>query len=192
MPTQVTRRNFRQYDHDDGLPGLIVPGYGTFLASSGTVAVTANQAYFGRFRPSRPMTIVNIKFALGAVAASSNDACDVGIYDATGTKIVTAGATLAKLNQTFNTLQTIAITSTTLAAGTTYYGALSVGAVGGTPAQLIMTNPGAGTTGPMGTWAGTTIGLRLAGVVAASHPLPTGPVTLTSSPVVPVMFLSEV
>jgi hypothetical protein len=137
------------------------------------------------------MTIVAIKFAV-IVAATGNDACDVGIYDAAGTKIVTAGATTGKLNAASNSIQSVTIASTTLQANTTYYAAFSQGAIVTAVANLVMTNPGGGSGGPVGDWPGTTIGTRLAGVVAASHPLPTGPVTLTTNPQVPVLYLSEV
>jgi hypothetical protein len=87
-----------------------------------------------RFVPKRDMTIVTIAFAT-SVAAGSNDACDVGILDSSGTKIVSSGATTGKLNATAG-VQSIGISSTPLKAGTVYYAAFAYGAIGSTAAQL--------------------------------------------------------
>lgn len=158
---------------DYGLAGVIAPM--AFGMGASNPNLVANRAYFARFVPSFTFSATKIAFGV-QTAASTNDACDVGIYDSTVTKIVTAGATTGKLNATG--LQTVTIAATTLTAGTVYYAAVSCGTLGGTAAQLAMTSHGVANTGD---FFGTTAGTQLCGFAATSHPLPVGPVALSTA-----------
>lgn len=187
MPVELTRRNFRQYDRDDGQSGILAPNDPGVSAGSLT-AVTTN-AYFSRFVPSRSMTIVNIAFAV-TTAASVDDPCDVGIYTVSGanlTRVVSAGATSGKLNA--GGRQSIAITATTLAAGTVYYAGISFGTIGGTAAVVGGANLG-------GSAQNTLLGTALPSIVgvakAASHPLPASVVSPAVTTISARLALMEV
>jgi hypothetical protein len=123
-----------QYDRDLGFSGLMAPSNLGWNFNS--LAAVANRAYVMRFVPSRAMTIAVLAFCL-SVAASQDDPCDVGIYDANWSRLVSAGATTGKLNSLATSIKAIAITSTALAANTVYYAALAFGPIGGTAASII-------------------------------------------------------
>jgi hypothetical protein len=177
--------SLRPLDRDNGQPGLIAPGY-SVLGFNAVQALTAGRATVARFVPSRPMTINLIAFVV-TTAAGADDACDVGIYDASYSRIVSAGATTGKLNSTG--VKTITISPTTLVAGTVYYAAFSVVTpFGGTAASLVMTTT---SSGSMFDLFGTTAGLREVTFQSAAHPLAA---TFTSGgnvSAVPILALRE-
>jgi hypothetical protein len=120
-----------QYDKDDGLPGLLIP---TSRLFSGTgITPPANRAYVARFVPSRAMSITLAALAVN-VAATANDACDIGVYDANGNRLVSTGSTTGLLNVA--ALNTVAL-AIALAARAVYYAAFAYGAIGGTAATII-------------------------------------------------------
>lgn len=174
-------------DRTRGLPGLIVPEH--WSAVSTQVLATANRAYYVRFVPSRDMVITKIGFVT-TVAATNNDACDVGLFTAALAKITTAGATSGKLNATAGP-QAITITTTTLTAGTVYYAAFSVGTIGGTGATLVaVPNP---TACLFHEAFGATAPNLLHGRMETAHPLP-DPLTYAGGVVVggtPMLFIRE-
>ncbi len=116
-----------------------------------------------RFIPRRDMTIVKLGFVT-TIAATNNDTVDVGLFDSTGAKIVTSGATSGKANATAGA-QTVSISSTQLTAGTVYYAALQYGAVGGTAATFQTISGGAAGTPQM---FGVTAGVLEAAVGTGS------------------------
>jgi hypothetical protein len=179
----ITGRGAMDYDRDNGQAGMYAP---PTTAPQVASALTASRASFARFVPSRSMTIARLAF-LVTTAAGADDACDVGIYDSTGTRIVSSGATLGKLNSTG--VKTVDIAPTTLAAGSVYYAAFSVGTFGGTAPSVILSNFA---NSQMTTLFGTASGVRETGLVAASHPLPVGPVTMDFAGAVPLMAVREV
>lgn len=169
----------RRYDKDNGQQGILAPsahGWAYMVQN-----LTANRAYFSRFTPSRDMTIVSFGFAV-STASSTDDACDIGLYDATGTKIITAGATTGKLNSTG--VKSIALAAS-LYAGLVYYAGFSCGTIGGTTPQLVMANWIAAQGGQL---FGATLGVADAWSQNTAHPLPTNmssaTVGITSTPVV--------
>jgi hypothetical protein len=172
---------FPFYDRDLGLPGAIAP-----MPVLGAAASTqsANQARFGRFIPSRDMTIALIALVV-STAAIANDACDVGIYDAAGNRLVSAGATTGKLNALG--VQTLAITPTALTKNTVYYAGFSYGTAGGAAAALQCANFG----GSGHALFGGAIPKLLAGFLSTSHPLPTTISGLSVLTNVPIMALRE-
>ncbi len=132
MLPHVQRNQLRQYDRDNGQAGLIVPSQAPLTSAT---ALTASRAHVARFVPSRPMSITKIGFVV-STAAGSDDACDVGLYDAAWARLVSAGATSAKMNVLG--FQTVSFTATLLQAGVVYYAAFSLGAVGSSAASLIL------------------------------------------------------
>ena len=169
---------------NDGQAGMYAPGApGWTNAGFGP---SANTAYFLRVVPSRQMTITSIAYGV-TVAATVDDACDVGIYDATLTRLVSAGAAAGRMNSTG--IKNIAITATTLAAGSAYYAAYSYGAIGGVVGQVSGGNYGALEKVQL---FGATAGLIEACNKGSSHPLPAGPVASpAASSLVPVLALRE-
>src|SRR5215471_2156022 len=122
------------YDSTGGQPGMYC--WDAHMSAAGTALLVATRGYYTRFRATRNMTIGSIAFAVTS-AATADDACDVGIYDAYMNRLASAGATTGRLNSTG--AKTIPVAATPLTAGVIYYAAFSVGAVGGTAAQLQMT-----------------------------------------------------
>lgn len=109
-----------QVDRDNGQPGMIAPG--TPLSTLSTVALTSGRACLARFVPSRTMYITKLAFRV-QTASGTDDPCDVGIYDASGTRLVSSGAKTSFLNTTGT--KSITITTTKLTAGVPYYAAFS-------------------------------------------------------------------
>jgi hypothetical protein len=178
----LTNLSLPKYSAARGLPGIIAPPGN--MAPTAAVALTASRAYWARFMPSEDITISSASF-LVTVAAGADDACDIGIYDSTlATRIASAGATTGKLNSVG--IRSVSV-SASLTAGTVYYAAFSVGTFGSTGATL------RGTATTADAWAqlfsNTPPGV-LWGHAAASHPLPTGPVTLAvANTAVPYLVL---
>lgn len=85
------------------------------------------------------MTVTKIAFAT-TNAATNNDNCDVGIFNAAGTMLLgSAGSTGGKLNAVAG-VQTLALQAgAPLVSGTIYYTAFAYGPVGGTAASIAMT-----------------------------------------------------
>lgn len=161
---QIVRRNFRQYDRDNGQVGMYAPSSPCFLP--GALTLVANQGRASRFVPSRNMTVTKIAFAV-TTAAGSDDPVDVGIYSAAGAKLVSTGATTGQLNTIGP--KSLTVTATTLVARTAYYVALSCGAIGTTAAIVI----GASAAGIQAAQLfGTTIGLVEVDAASSVHPLP--------------------
>lgn len=158
---------YPQYDRDPSLGGIVAPM--TLAGSTG--ALTAGRAYLGRFVPSRNMTIASIAFVV-TVAAGADDACDVGIYAADGSKIVSSGATTGKLNAGTG-VKSIAVAAS-LIAGTPYFAAFSVVTpFGGTAASVALAGvPTATSAGLFNAVAGTPDNRSLQMVKDSSHPLP--------------------
>lgn len=162
------------------LNGVLAPQGTGFLGSGGSILV-AGRAYYGRFVAPRSFTAKLIAFVT-TVAATGNDECDVGLYDATGKRLSHSGAKASKLNATAG-VQTIEIPETSLVAGTVYYAAFSVVTpFGGTGATLVHATGGAGA----GDIFGTAVGTRLTGIQASAHPLPET-ATLSSGQTVPLL-----
>ena len=123
---------------DSGQAGFYAPALGPFAVQR-NLALTANRAYLIRVVCPRSMTISRLGFVVG-VAASVDDPCDVGIYAANGISLLgSAGSTLGRLNttgaKTVNLLTPIPLTQ-----GQVYYAAFAHGAIGGTAAQLAVTD----------------------------------------------------
>ena len=176
---EIVRRNFRQYDKDDGQAGIIAPtqnGNETL-----NLTMVASTAWFSRFTVSRPMTITLISFGV-STAAGSDDACDVGIYTPSGadlTRVVSAGATIGKLNATG--IKTVTIAATTLLPGQVYYAGFSCGTITTTAAVLGGATFGASNYNAM---FGTSVPQLIFATKATSHPLPasvTAPTTVATS-----------
>lgn len=124
---------FGPFDRDLGVPGVLAPmpcGFSTFAPS-------ASRAYLARFVPSRNMNITGIAFGVH-LAATANDNVDVGLYDNTGTRIISTGSTAGKLNALGTKFLTFA--STPLTKGVAYFAALATGTIGGTGCQLGLGN----------------------------------------------------
>ena len=164
---------------DNGQPGMYCVA---LISGSSSAALIASRAYFTRFKPSRNMLIVSIAFGV-QTAAGADDACDVGIYDAAGNRIVTSGSTNGRLNVLG--ARTIPITPTLLTAGVVYYAAFAAGTFGGSAASVGVTQM-AGTTQLFG------IGFPQVeqGWMGASFPLPstinTAGGALTACPILAV------
>lgn len=141
-----------------------------------------NRAYFTRFVAERDMTITKMAFGVSGNAAS-DDACDVGIYDATLTRLGSAGATTGHLNSTG--VKEIPLSgSVALVGGRVYYAAFSMATPGGAAATvgaLSISN---------GQFFGTLFGAEGSGAatvqpdaemlfLSAGHPLGAGPITPT-------------
>lgn len=164
-------------DRDNGQAGVLAPSVHGW--AEGGLALSANTAYLARFVPSRDIAVALIAFAV-TTAAGADDACDVGIYDSTLTRVVSSGATTGKLNSTG--VKTVTVTTTVLKAGKTYYAAISCGTLGGTAATIRGANLGSTEGGQLfGGGAGVAEGFTK----GTSHPLPAGPIatpTNTSQP----------
>ena len=170
-------------DRDNGQRGILAPTLPGW--SGGALGLTANLAVLSRFVPTRDMTVTLIAFGI-STAATADDACDAGIYDAALTRIVSAGATLGKLNSTG--VKTVPIAATTLKANRTYYAALSCGTLGGTGASMRGANFGAGEIPQL---FGATAGLVEAYTKGSAHPLPTTITTPTITSQGPVLAVRE-
>lgn len=159
-------------DYDRGYGGVVAPD---FVGGMAAVTLSANVAYWVRFRASRAMTVTAIRFIV-STAAGSNDNVDVGIYNGTTrAKIVSAGATAGKLNATGP--QSVAI-STSLTAGTAYYAGISCGAIG-TSAAILAGNE-------LLYWElpklfGTAAPVLIQGTQNTAHPLPATAVVNSAS-----------
>ena len=157
-------RDLRPLDRDNGQTGILAPSARGFNAAN--VALTANRAYVARFVPSRDMTVTLIAFSV-EVAAGADDACDVGIYDASYNRIVSSGATTGKLNS--QGVKTVTIASTALVAGVVYYAAISTGTQGGSAGQLGGANMGSSRLGQL---FGAAVGKLEADFQNTAHTLP--------------------
>lgn len=166
LVTSAPGDQFRQYDRDNGQPGIIAPA--TTHGFTQTVLLTASRGYYGRFVPSRPMRIVSMSFVVTSFA-TNDDACDVGIFNsALDTLLGSAGATTGKLNATTG-VKTCTLTSpVNLSAGAVYYAGFSVGTVGGTAATVETVSTGSSIGNDI---FGATAGLREMGIKASAHPL---------------------
>lgn len=180
----IKQRELRNVDRDNGQAGMYAPSAPGWTGAG--LGLTANTAIWARVVPSRDMTITQLAFAV-STAAGSDDACDVGIYDANLQRIVSSGATAGKLNSVG--VKTVAFAATTLKAGTVYYVAISCGAVGTTAATI----RGASWAATEATQLfGTGVGVAEAFLKAASHPLPAGPVAApTATSLAPAMAVRE-
>jgi hypothetical protein len=96
-------------DRDYQQTGMLAVGP---LAAVSTVTPTTLRAYAQRFVPTRAMAITLMAFEV-TTAASVDDACDVGIYNASLTRLGSSGATSGKLNTTG--VKTCTLTGTVLA-----------------------------------------------------------------------------
>lgn len=182
----ATKLAISSYDRDNGQAGIVVPSsrHWTPTASGWP---NASQSRFVRFVPSRAMTITSISFVV-TTFATADDAVDVGIYDATLTKIVSSGATTGKVN-TSNAVKNIAITSTPLTAGTVYYAAFAYGAFGGTQASIMFAGY---SNALLAQGFGASVPQVDCAYKDAAATLPAGPVTPTGIPsTAPVLFLRE-
>ena len=127
-------------DGDAGFAGQTAPNP---PAAGVAAALTASRAYAARFTASRSRTITKMAFVL-TTASGTNDAVDMGIFDSTGTVLLSStGSTLGKMNGSSGTQQQAPLlASVPLRAGVSYYAALAVSATAG--AQVWMTTLGAG------------------------------------------------
>lgn len=165
--------NLRRFDDTFGQNGMWCVPNRVLLPSTTVAGASTYRA--ARFVPRRTLTVVKIGFVT-TVAATNDDAVDVGIFDATGARLVSSGATTGKANASAGP-QTISITSTTLTAGTVYYVGFAYGTVGGTAATVQTLSLGAAATAQMfGTTAGT-----VEVVSAAGATLPATMTTTASS-----------
>lgn len=165
---QIVRRNFRQYDRDQGHAGILFPT-GPGWAYGTPVVGTGSRGWVARGVPSRSMRIAAITFQT-TLAATTDDPCAVAIYDSTigaSAPIVTSGAVTGKLNAVAG-VQSVSITPTTLAAGKVYYAAFSYGAVGGTAATLVI---GTFISGQTPAFLGSAFPDREHDAKASMHPL---------------------
>lgn len=105
------------------------------LPSIGSVATTTQSASIrvARFVAVRNMTIKSIGFGVNS-AATADDAVELGLYDASGNRIVTSGSQTGLVNT--SGMKKVTIADTAIIAGTVYYAAFSYGAIGGTAAGL--------------------------------------------------------
>lgn len=186
-------QTYPQYDNNNGQPGMIVPGDGMFVGST-TLTLTAGRLYALRFMPSRNMSITKIKFFVGT-AAGADDTCDVGIANASGTVLRTAGGAVAgKLNATSASLGTwtsVSLSSAlTIIGGSVYYALFScVTPFGGTAA--VVRGPDTNTN-PLGDPFGSAIGNRELGVQSGVGATIGASITLAQSGGVPFLVVSEV
>jgi hypothetical protein len=164
--------------------GIIAPT--SWVAGTAARGLAANRAFIVRVVPSRDIVVALIAFTV-QTAATADDACDVGIYDAAMARLVSSGATTGKLNSTG--VKTVAVTATKLNVDTVYYVAMSCGTLGGTAATV----NGAAYFDNFGAIIfGTGNGVFEAAVQDTAHPLPSTfvPVTGTFS-TYPRMALRE-
>lgn len=134
---QIVRRNFRQYDRDNGQPGMIAPS--TLGWSAAGTATAASTGRIARVVPSRNMTVVNLGFWVSAWTAgdTANPNVDLCIYNAAlTTKLATTGATASKLNSVGR--KTVPLTSSlAVSAGIAYYVGMTVGTLGTSTVSLL-------------------------------------------------------
>lgn len=169
-------RNLYDYDRDEGAKGMLAPlcrGW-NFAA----LTLVANRAYYVRFVPSRAMLVDAIQFGVSTLAGS-DDAVDVGLFNSLLNPLATAGATTGKLITAIGqkTVTFSGAATVQLLPRTTYYAAITCGAIGTTAGIIV------------GSAWGTTVASRMrgnpvAGTVEAdfmntAHPLPTGATTAT-------------
>lgn len=107
------------------------------LAPSSAFAITDKFLYVSRIVPVRAMTI-STGVVLVTVVAGQDDACDVGLYSATGTRLASSGATSGKLNGLGKRVFTLSA-SVTLQPRTVYYSAF-VAAKGAGAAATVAAN----------------------------------------------------
>lgn len=187
MP-DVVRRNFRQYDKDNKQAGMIAPS-GLGWTPSGT-AIAANAGRISRFVPSRNMTIISIAYSVQAWAAgdTADPAVDVGIYNAALTsKLASSGATAGKI-ATVGAKNVLLSASLALTAGTVYYAALSVGALG---TSTVSINCGTYLSTGAHTLFGATAGLLEVDLQTSVHPLPAAWTVSGGSTGGPILALRE-
>jgi hypothetical protein len=169
---------------DNAQPGEYAPA---LVLGVTTRAASANTAYVMRFVASKRRVITKIAFNV-TVAASVDDACDVAIYDKTGARLGSAGATTGKLNSTG--VKTVNLSaSVTVQPGQVYYAAVSFGAIGGTGATLDGVLTGGLNSGVA--LMGNTVPNLEAGSSAASHPLPASLTPTTGAGSVPLVAVRE-
>lgn len=171
-----------QYDRDNKQPGILIPVVG--MGGTTTFTPTATRRQFARFVPSRNMTLVSVAFVV-TTAATVNDSIEVGIYDASLTRLVTSGAVSGKLNAVG--VQSVSL-SLSLTANTIYYFAFTLAAIGGTAAALLatsFTNPG------LSDIFGTGNGYRMLAHDTSSTLTTTGALT-TADNSYPVIALREI
>jgi hypothetical protein len=151
--------------------GLWVPPGAPYCAQVSGQA-SANQARVVRFVCPRSMTITKMAFFVNT-AASVDDSCDVGIYDAAGATINRLGSSGSVSGQLTTTGQkTITLTAgVALSQNQVYYAAFAYGAVGGTGAYF-QVSP-LNTNLILFTMFGTGSPQLEAGTVNSSFPLPT-------------------
>lgn len=163
--------------------GIVAPTSAGWTFS--TLTLVASTAYVTRFVPFRDIAAVSMMFNV-STAAGADDACDVGIYDATGNRLVSAGATTGKLNATGNKTVTLAAS---LPAGAVYYAAFSSGTQGSTAGALRVANFSTATLTQI---YGASFPQVDGGSYATSHPLPA---TLSTTPTAmsnpPVLVIKE-
>lgn len=150
-----------------------------------TLVLTANRAYAARFVPVVTKKITVVAFAV-ATAATNDDSCDVGIYDAAGNRLTSSGATAGKLNATG--VKTIALPYT-LKRGTAYYAAFAYGAVGGTAATVATVLISSGNFGIQ--LFGATVGTMEVYQKDTSYPLPSSISSPATASQVPLLALRE-
>lgn len=101
------------------------------------IALVASRLMAVRFVPVVDMAVTSIAFVV-TTAASVNDSVDVGILAADGTLLNSSGSTAGKVNATG--AQSIAIPSTAIKAGSSYWLCISCGTIGGTAAVVTALN----------------------------------------------------
>lgn len=183
MSLKLLGPNPRAFDRDNGQVGLFAPN--PLYGGTTNVILTASTLYVARFMPSRPFNAALIAYVVTSFA-TTDDNVDVGIFDSTGQRLVSSGATAGKLN-TSNGVKTVSFTATALKAGTVYYAALACGTVGGTAATL--THHTASTAGSQ--FFGSSMPNISQGTYAAN---PTLPASVSISPTggnVPLLAVRE-
>lgn len=152
----------------------------TMLGSSSVTQNSANQAILVPFKPQRAMSIAIVQW----VCAVSSGNYDIGIYDASGTKLWSKGSTVFG---TAGALQVETVSpSVPLTAGTTYYLAWSADNTTGSPRGIVGTAAG---------WSGfqqMLDGTSYTRLVSSSFPLPSSIVLgSTSSIKMPAVVFRE-
>lgn len=161
-----------------GQPGIIAPSQYTGFAGS---VWTANQCRVSRFVPSRDLTVTKIAFSVTS-ADAANPATDVGIYDASGAKIVASTAATGIVNSTG--VKAVTIAATNLEAGTVYYAAIScAGAPTISCASLTSAN--------VAELFGATVPNVIGGTLTASHPLPSSIASVGGGTAPPLLAVRE-
>lgn len=156
-----------QYDRDFGQAGVFAPneplGFATRTGSS-------NVAFLSRVHISRPMTIASVSFNVTAWSAgdTADPACDVGIYNTSGTRLGSAGATTGKLNSTG--MKTVSLSANVPLTPGVYYVALSFGSLG--TSSVTVWGWDASPSGAGATWLGTAAPACIGFNQGTSHPLP--------------------